>query len=280
MRHWAGVVALAVAAACGGSTASPGDGTVRVVGASFPIAEAAERIGGDRVIVVDLTPPGGEPHDLEPTPEQIQAVAEADVVFWIGGGFQPAVERLATRRSSGSVNLVSGNDPHVWLDPVAWRDAAGEIAESLSEADPAGAASYAANATAYRAELSAIDADYRAGLRDCASRVLVTAHRAFGALAARYGLELHAIAGLSPEGEPSPARLAELRRLVRERGVTTIFTEPLAPARIAGALARETGAAVATLDPIESREATGRPRTFLALMLENLAAIRKALRCR
>lgn len=266
---------VALLVACSGEPPPP-SGIVSVAAAFAPLAEAAARIGGDRVQVADLTPPGAEPHDLELTPSQIGLVSDAGVLVYLGGGFQPAVEELAGRRTGPSVDLHSGGDPHIWLDPVAWRDAVTEIAEALSEADPEGEETYARNAGDYRVELAALDADYRAGLRECRRRVIVTAHDAFGRLARRYGLEQLPIAGISPDAEPSARRLAELRTLVRERGVTTIFTESLVSPRVAEALARETGANTAVLNPAET---LGRGETYLSVMLENLRILRRVLEC-
>jgi zinc transport system substrate-binding protein len=280
MRRRTVALALLIAAGCSGS-ATPHAGVVQVAAAFSPIVEATNRIGGDRVEVTSLTPPGAEPHDVELTPDQIATVLNADVLIYLGGGFQPAVEDLAKRRSGSSVNLLSGRDPHIWLDPVAWDEAVGEIAEALSEADADGREMYLKNLAAYRTELRALDANFRAGLRDCKRRFIVTAHDAFGRLAARYGLEQIPIAGISPEAEPSAKHLAELRRLVRERGVTTIFTETLVSPRVAETLARETGVRTTVLDPIESlgEEDLQAGKTYLSQMLANLKALRKALDC-
>jgi zinc transport system substrate-binding protein len=276
------VTALLLAAACGGGTKAPSNGLVQVAAAFSPIVEASSRIGDDRVDVINLTPPGVEPHDIELTPNQISAVLNADVLIYLGGGFQPAVEELVGRRGGASVDLLTGKDPHIWLDTAAWRDAVGEIAEALSEADPPGKDVYEKNLEAYQTELTALDANLRAGLRDCKRRVIVTAHEAFGRLAARYNLEQIAIAGISPDAEPSAAHLAELRRVVQERGVTTIFTEELVSPKVAETLARSTGARTAVLDPIESLSegALRSGKTYLSQMLENLKRLRMALECR
>src|SRR5436189_6385560 len=91
-----------------------------VVAAFYPVAYAAQRVGGNRVAVTNLTPAGAEPHDLELTPKQIDAVLDADVVFDLGQGFQPAVEKAAEQRDGPTVSLLrsGARDPHTWLDPV------------------------------------------------------------------------------------------------------------------------------------------------------------------
>lgn len=277
-----GVLLVLALASCGGGDEPRPAGQVRVAAAFYPIVEATSRIGGERVDVANLTPPGVEPHDIELSPGQIAEVLNADLLLYLGGGFQPAVEDLADRRNGGSVNLLSGGDPHLWLDPPEWVEAVGEIAEALSEADPEGRASYAANLEALRTELSALDANYRAGLRDCKRRVIVTAHESFGRLAARYNLEQISIAGISPDVEPSAQHLADLRRIVRSKGVTTIFTEELISPKVAETLARETSTRTAVLDPIESlsEDALRGGKSYLSQMLSNLDTLRRALECR
>ncbi len=156
------------------------------------------------------------------------------------------------------------------------------VAGALSEADPANRATYEANAGAYSRELDELDAAFTAGLATCDRRVLVTAHEAFGYLAARYGLTQDAIAGLEPESEPSPQRLADLARKVRADGTTTIFYETLVSPKVAESLAREAGVRTAVLDPLEglTDDDAKAGRTYVSGMRENLAALRQALGCR
>ena len=260
-----------------------------MVASFYPLAEAARRVGGDLVRVENLTPPGAEPHDLELTASQVADIQDADVVLVLGGGFQPAVEEAADGRT-GTVELLrvlgpaagDGDDPHVWLDPVLFAAVVDQVADALARAEPAQRPAFSAGADAYKTQLGQLDHDYRAGLADCARREILTAHEAFGRLAGRYGLTQESIAGLSPETEPEPDRLAELADLVRRRGVTTIFTETLVSPRVADALARETGARTEVLDPLEglSRDEVGGGATYLSVMGENLAKLRAALGCR
>ncbi len=265
-------------------------GRLDVAAAVYPLAVVAERVGGDLVQVRDLTPPGVEPHDLELAPDDLAALVEADLVLAVGGGFQPAVEDAlgqARGRTLEALSVVrplsSGGevDPHVWLDPIRLARIADAVASALGELDPAHADAYRANAAGFRAELERLDASYRRGLASCRSRLLVVSHAAFGYLADRYGLEQVAIAGLSPEAEPSPARLAELRDLVRAEGVTTIFTEELVSPAVAETLAREAGVRTAVLSPLEGRtpEEIRAGAGYRSIMMRNLARLEEALGC-
>jgi zinc transport system substrate-binding protein len=271
---------------------------VSVVASFYPLAEAASKVGGDLVSVQNLTPPGVEPHDLELAPDDIEAIANADVIVYLGGGFQPAVEdALAEAEHAVTVdalNAVATNaapaseaeegltvDPHVWLDPARFEEIVRAVADGLAKADPANEASYAAKAQAYVAQIAALDQEFRAGLSDCERTTIVTSHEAFGYLADAYGLTQVGILGLSPEAEPDPRRLAELRDLVEREGVTTIFAEELVSPKVAETLANEAGVQVAVLNPIESltdaQEQAG--EDYLSLMRENLDTLRRALDC-
>lgn len=285
------VIALAGSVAgCAATGSASGEGGKPTVLASFyPLAFVAERIGGPEVAVTNLTTPGVEPHDLELTPRQVGDVADADLVIYLGG-FQPAVDEAVeqgagrTLEVGGAVPLAttpgSGpeRDPHFWLDPTKLAEVVDPVADQLADVDPANAQTFADRATALKADLARLDAEYRAGLVHCARTEFVTAHAAFGYLAKRYGLEHVSIAGVSPDQEPAPDRLRQVQQLVEDHGITTIFFETLVSADLANTIARDTGAITAVLDPIEGI-ADPATNDYLSVMRANLAALRKALSC-
>lgn len=284
------VAALAwtVAACSSGGGDSADDGTIQVVAAFYPVAGAAQAVGGTCVEVENLTPAGAEPHDLELTPAEVDALQDADVVFVMGRGFQPAVEAAADRRDGPTVELLDRagigltDDPHVWLDPLRYSKLVDAVRDELAQAAPKCRNQIDRNAARYQQQIDAVGRDYAADLRSCKRRVIVTAHEAFGQLAARYGLTQVGIAGISPDEEPNAARLADVADLVRKRGVTTIFTEELVSPRVANALAREAGGVkTETLNPLEGlteRElASG--GSWSSVMRANLAKLRTALGC-
>lgn len=171
----------------------------------------------------------------------------------------------------------AGADPHFWLDPLRMGEVAADVAAALTAADPDGAAAYAANAERVQAEMAALDTELHEGLATCESRTIVVSHEAFGYLTQTYGLEQVGIAGLDPDTEPSPARLAEIADVVRSEGVSTIFTESLVSSRVAETLATDLGVAVAVLDPVEGL--VDETKDYPQLMRENLAALQEALSC-
>ena len=245
-----------------------------VVAAFYPLAFAAEQLGGPSRRVSNLTPAGAEPHDLELSPDDVATVKSAGAVLLMGHGFQPQLERIAPDAArlldTPGLNRV-GKDAHVWLDPLRYATLVRAIARQL-HADPAPLV----------ARLRTLDREYRTGLAHCERRDLVTNHAAFGYLARRYGLNQVAVEGLSPDAEPAPRDLARVARLVREHGATTVFSETLASPRVARTLGRETGATTAVLDPLEGLKpsALARGEDYVTVMRANLAAIRKALGCR
>jgi zinc transport system substrate-binding protein len=279
---------LAATAGCGDGGGDEVGGRLEVVASFYPVAEAARQVGGDRVRVRNLTPAGTEPHDVELSSRQVDELESADVVLYVGQGFQPAVEELAERRDEGTVDLLAGlplhgstEDPHFWLDPQRMATVVDAVADALAEAAPADGATFRAGAARYRTALSALDGEMERGLATCERREIVTSHAAFFYLAERYGLTQLPIAGLSPETEPDPARLASLADTVRSKKITTVFYEDLVSPDVARTLARETGATAAVLSPIEglTEDQVDAGKTYLTVMRENLAALRKALAC-
>lgn len=314
------VVALAVGVwSCDGGSGPGGDGGLHVVTAFYPLEWAVEEVGGDAVSVNNLTAVGAEPHDLELTPAQRDEIEDADVVFVMGNGFQPAVEEAADERDGPTVEVFAelaslhaegrvvesehdeGDDdaseedggdgqaeileetldPHVWLDPVLMAEVVGVIETALAESAPDDAENFAANAATLEDELATLDAEYTAGLAECETRVLVTAHDAFGYLTARYNLRAEGVAGISPDAEPDPARLAELADLVEVEGVSVVFTEELVSPEIAETLASEAGVDTDVLSPLEglSADDAAADEDYLTVMRTNLDKIRNALRC-
>lgn len=256
---------LALTACSSERSAFPDDGKENIVASFFPLAEAVRGVRGMDSRVVDLTPPGVEPHDLEIDNRQVERIEDADYVVLLEGDFQPAVERAARRAKGKVIRIpVEGDDPHIWLDPVRMA----RIVELVATATKADAA-------AFSAELAALDADYKSGLANCARKTLVTAHDAFGLLAKRYGLTVEPITGISPEAEPDAQRLNELATVIKRTGTTTVFTESLVSPRVAETLAREAGVKTDVLDPMES----GVPGGYMTGMRENLKRLRGALGC-
>ncbi len=293
-----GVVAVALAmasAGCGGSGAPPGPG-LDVVAAFYPLAEAARQAGGPFVRVHDITPTGVEPHDLELKPSDVGLIRSADLILYLGGGFQPALEDAigAIPNKTTAVDLLEGfpltkdadddeaTDPHVWLDPLLMIRIVERVAEEMSARLSEEQTVFESRAFTHKTSLEELHRSFRATLATCGRREIVTAHASFGYLAARYGLEQIAISGLSPEAEPSPRRLEEVARIAKQRGVKTIFFETLVSPRVAETVARTVGARTAVLNPIEglTEEQRTAGEDYVSLMRANLAELALGLQCK
>lgn len=273
---------VAALAGCGGGSSSKGR---TVVAAFYPLAFAAQQIGGAAIHVRNLTPPGVEPHDLELSGGDVRTIADADLVLYFGKGFQPSLEDAIDSTSAHAIDLLDavatlaggaeehGVDPHVWLDPIRYAATAERIGEELDRR-PA--------AEQFAMRLRALDREFRSGLSRCERREIVTSHAAFGYLAERYGLQEVAITGISREAEPTPRDLERAVRQVRAVGATTVFFETLVSPRLAETVAREVGARTAVLDPLEglTEKEIAAGADYVSVMRENLAALRKALGCR
>lgn len=168
-------------------------------------------------------------------------------------------------------------DPHFWLDPARMANAATLVGDKLAEADPTNAETYKANAKALNEELTSLGDNLVAKTSTCQIKTFVTAHTAFGYLADRTGLTQVGISGLDPESSPSPARLAEIGKIAKDQGVTTIFTEALIDPKVAQTLADDLGISTAVLDPIESQ--TDSSKDYAAVMNDNIDALTKANNC-
>lgn len=299
--------ALAVApalAACGGALGTDRGEGPRVVASFYPLQYVAERVAGEHVDVVNLTSPGGEPHDLELDVAQTAEVADANLVVY-AKGLQPAVDEAVTQNGPEQVLEVTEavdleplddeahegesaeehaehagdeGDPHFWLDPVRMAELASAVRTELARLDPEHAADFDANLRALQADLDRLDTDYSDGLARCRVDTVVVSHDAFGYLE-RYGLHFEAIAGLSPDAEPSAAHLAELADLIRTEGITTVFSETLVSPALAQTLARDLGLDTEVLDPVEGLTDQTADEDYLSLMRTNLERLRAANGC-
>lgn len=298
MRHPPCIALLAAVILCSACTPPPAapDERLTVAVSIYPLAYIAGRVGGPDVRVAQATPDGVEPHDFEVTLATLASLEEAGGLVLNGDGVDVWAERAAPDvhdrgafivvASQGLDTLPAADgetirDPHVWLDPVKMQTIAQRIADKLSAADPGREKNYRANVTALKADLQELDEEYRTGLTDCALHEIITSHAAFGYIADRYGFTQLAIAGMSPEDEPSPRRIAELADLAKSKGIGVIFFETLASPKLSETIASEIGATTAVLNPLEGLTGDDREqgKDYLSIMRDNLTQLRTALRC-
>lgn len=291
-------------------------GKLKVVAALYPLQYLAEEVGGSAVSVTSLAAPGVEPHDLEMTAQQIAEIASADLVLYIPGFMPAVDDAVAQQASdhaldvSAGLSMLEGHDhageatdqahsesdgdahaedgadahpegdhiadPHVWLSPNNMKAMAEAVAKRLSDAATADTATFKQNAQAVGVAMDKLAAEMSAGTKNCAIKPMVVAHEAFGYLAKDLGFTQIGISGLSPEAEPSPARIKQITDVVTAEKVSTIYYETLISPKVAQTIAAETGAKTAVLDPIEGNTDG---KGYEALMRENLSTLRAGQSC-
>jgi zinc transport system substrate-binding protein len=304
VRNAALIAALALAPLIHAPEAVHADGPIPVTASILPLGDFVRQVGGDRVKVTLLVPPGQNPHAFSLKPSQVVELQRARLIvlnglgleFWAGQVVASLDDqKVVVLRLGEHLGLKAGPNarrekeeeegeeephehgpinPHVWLDPVLAMGMVSQIRDALIGLDPAHAAEYRERTERYLAELTRLDADYRAALSGLPQRTFIAFHSAFDHLAARYGLAQLAVLQGSGQSEPSPARLAEMIREARRLKVRAIFAEPQFPERPARLIAEEAGIGVARL----VSEGGKVDDTYLGFMRENLAQLAAALK--
>lgn len=292
---------LNITAGCGTAQRSASD-KLLVAASFYPMAEFVRGVGGGQVEVMTMVPDGAEPHDWEPSPRDLTRLGHARVFVYNGmvePWAQQALEALSERgiipveagaglfergiipveAGAGLFERGSVQDPHVWISPKRALLEVARITDALCAADPQHADIYKSNSRNYMARLQALDARLTQIGRTAPRKVFVTAHAAFGHLAADYGLRQLSVTGISPEAEPTPADMQRLIQTVRREGVRYIFFETLTDPKIAALVAQEAGVQTAVLDPLEGVDAEGRQAglDYLKLMERNADSLAAAL---
>lgn len=302
------LVVVFLMAGCGGTKSAAPEGAkkIKIVATMYPVYEFVKQVGGDKVDVVMLIPPGAEPHDWEPTAKDIIQIKDAKIFAYHGIGFEP-VEKLLTKDVLGNAlpleitkdvtKLPTSHedeeeehghghgedhkyDPHTWLDPVSVQQEVNTIAQALASVDEKNAEVYKKNAETYNKKLADLDEKYKKTLTGMTNKEIVTSHKAFAYLANRYGFEQLGIMGISPDAEPTPDKMAKITEFCREHKVKYIFFETLTSPKLAQTIAKETGAQLLVLNPIESltEQETKEGKDYIAIMNENLVNLEKALK--
>lgn len=263
----------------------------------YPLYYFASVIGGDKVNVVNITPAGAEPHDYEPSSQDIIQIMNSKVLF-LNGLVEPWGQKMQNNLLGKSTRVVTigsdlmtqtildekgdnSLDPHVWLSPVLAKQIVAKITLELSSTDPINKQYYQENGSNLQVQLNQLDQEYRTSLQNCQTKDIVTSHAAFGYLANTYGLKQISIAGLSPDAEPSLKQLAQITNFAKSNQVKYIFFESLVSPKLANTLAQEVGAQTLVLNPLEglSQADLLAGKTYFTEMKNNLQNLRTALQC-
>lgn len=262
---------------------------ISVMASFYPVYYFASQISLPNINLQNITPAGSEPHDYEPTPQQLTQLERSQMLILNGSGFEPWATRLTPQLENLQVSVVDSSqgiagtdtDPHVWLSPKLAQTQVQNITQALIAADPTHTTNYETQSQALLQELQNLDQEFTEGLSQCRQQTFVTSHAAFGHLADSYDLEQLSISGLSPEEEPSTRSLAELTTLVRANNIKYIFFETLVSPKLSETLALETGAQTLVLDPLEglSQNQIEAGENYFTVMRSNLANLQLALEC-
>jgi len=305
-------IATLLLSACGGAPAG-GEGRLKVVASTTIVGDVVAQVGGNLIELTVIFPPGADPHTFEPRPQDMAAISEADVIVINGLDLEEALEPILEANATGVVVHASegieplafegeehgeegeehgeegeehhhheGGDPHTWVDPnnvIVW---AQNIAAALSDADPAHAGEYQANAEAYITELQELDAWIRTQVAQipAENRKLVTDHLLYGYFAEEYGLEqVGALVGsFSTNASPSAQELAALEDLIRTQDIPAIFVGKSVNPALAEQVAQDTGIKVVSLYTGSLSESGGEADSYLKYMRYNVRAIVEALK--
>lgn len=302
-RVFSGVRALVLVAVASGASLGA-EGVLRVVATTPLVADLVREVGGDRVAVRALMGPGVDPHAYQPTPSDLRALQEADVVAFHGllleGRMEGVLQRLRNRRDrvfAITADLPAARlrrvgegdasfDPHVWFDVQLWRECVEPVVRALSRADAAGAELYRARAEDLRQRLTRLDAWVREelGVIPPERRVLVTSHDAFGYFGRAYGFEVVGLQGISTVGEAALSAMAELTQFLIRRRVPAIFVESSVSPKAIERVAADAGIRVGGQLYSDSLGPPGRtaegldPSTYDGMVRHNVRTLVAALR--
>jgi zinc transport system substrate-binding protein len=281
---------------------------ITVVASFYPLYEFASRVVGDRAEVSSLVPAGVEPHDWEPTAEDVSRVSAADLLVINGAGFEIWADDIEVKvvantsegiefnykeenragsdehgHEDGDAAGGSGVNPHIWLDPMLAKHQIDKIRDAMARSDPVNADYYNQNADRFTAELDSLDAFIRSELASCEKLDFIAFHDAFIHFSERYGLRQHSIQGVSPEGEILPQTIQQIIELANELDINVIYSEDLIDSRLADTIANEIpDGKVLVLSPIEGigeeEQAVG--IGYIDKMKQNIANLKDGLECR
>jgi|WetSurMetagenome_2_1015567.scaffolds.fasta_scaffold00135_34 zinc transport system substrate-binding protein len=315
------LILCAAAVSCSRTDRADDSGMVkiRVVTSLYPLYDFAGKVGGKRVAVSLLLPPGVEPHSFEPKPADIAGLNKTDIFIYTNKYMEPWVGDIMKAIDNKKVVLLdssrgivfmeekegedsrdgghdehkqgeheghghdhAGMDPHVWLDLGNAVKMVDNIRDSFIQKDPEGRDYYQKNADDYKAALLALDLKFRNNLGSCKKKVFINGgHFAFGYLAQRYGLTYVSAYGFSPDAEPAPGQLLKIVKLMKKLDLKYIFHEELLMPRMAETIAKETGAQLLFLHGAHniSRDEFEKGISFVDLMEKNLENLEKGLEC-
>lgn len=262
----------------------------------YPLYFFASEIGGDKASVNNITPAGAEPHDYDPTAQDIAKIETSNMLI-LNGSVEAWGGKIKDNLHGTNVTIITAGDgfltkqlseegkttkdPHVWLNPVLAKKEVIKITAGFIKADPINASYYQRNEKQLDAKLDQLDSEYKKGLANCQSKDIITSHAAFAYMGSQYGLRQIAIAGISPDEEPSAQQLADVADFAKKNNIHYIFFESLVSPKLSDTIAQEVGAKTLVLDPLEGipQDKIKHGEDYFTVMNQNLHNLQIALQC-
>lgn len=270
---------------------------ISVTTSFYPLYFFTSEIGGKYADVKNITPASAEPHDYEPTAQDIARIEKSSLLVLNGGKLEAWGNKIKDDLKGTNVIVVttgdalanqtvveegqSIQDPHIWLSPPLAKKEVKTILDAFIKIDSKDKDYFTVNANKLMGKIDNLDKEYKTGLASCKQKDIITSHAAFGYLAKHLGLTQVPISGLSPDSEPSPKQLANIADFARKNKVKYIFFESLVSPKLSETIASEVGAKTLVLDPIEgiSDDNIKAGIDYSTIMQSNLKNLRLALEC-
>ena len=276
---------------------------LKVVASFSIIGDLAQQVGGERIALHTLVGRDADAHAYQPTPADARMLAQAKLVIVNGLGFEGWITRLVKSSGyRGEVLVASdgirtlkradddehaghghehgGVDPHAWQDPANVLRYVDNIAQAMTQADPAGRAVYLANAARLKQAISALDGEIKASFNAIAQhkRKVVTTHDAFGYFARAYGVAFIAPVGVSTDADPSAADVGRIIKQIRREKIPAVFMENISDPRLLERIRQESGARIGGVLYSDALSKVGGPApTYVEMMRYNARTLASAL---
>jgi zinc transport system substrate-binding protein len=276
---------------------------ITVYASFYPMYDFTKKIGGNKINLQTLISPGAEPHDWEPGPRDISNLQKASVFIYNGAGMENWAEKILKSLNNENIIIVEASegidlleeeehqdkdgenhsknyDPHVWLNPKYAKKQLEAIKNALVKADPVNKDYYEENFLNNSKKMDELDSEYKKAISDFSRKDVVVTHGAFGYLCNAYGLRQLAIEDSGHDLEPSPGKMADIIKFIRENNVKVIFYEELSNSKVAETVARETGVKVMVLNTLGrlSEKDMKDGKEYFSIMQQNLEALKLALK--
>ncbi len=275
------LVQLVLYSAC--QSTKPNSDKLQVYTSFYAMYDFAKQIGGDKADIYLLCPPGQEPHDFEPTAQDIAKLSTADIFIYNGMGMEHWANSVADTLS-GNIAVIEAsefakhkaetNDPHVWLNPKNAYNQIKAIADTFKEKDPANKDYYEKNLKECKQKIKYLRQDLETAGNMFRSHAIIVSHDAYSNLCDFLNITQICVNGKDNSEEPTPLKMAEIEKYIKDNNIKYIFTEPLGTSDIMKAIAKDTGCEILILDPFEGNTEN---KDYFNVMYENIAVLTQAL---